>query len=520
MRAMSWTTWLRLAAAGVGVGAAIAFGPALAVADDGSGGGSSDGGTSSSDSASSESAASDSAASDSAASDSRNATSTPSTETETETEAAESTAARVESDLTSRPSAPYVAKRSTASIARVEATQITVSRPQRDESDIAAMTPKVAAAKQAALRSVADDSGSAVTARVASTDETAALTTATIPAQQSASTPVASPPTLPSPINVIGSLIFNAVVAFVRLFDPPPVIPPGSTVTRGTSTVQLPNSAGRSVDADWYFPNQAEEPVGLVYLNHGFFRSNTNMASLAVQLAERTNSIVVAPTISSNPFATDGYTINGEPMQRAVASLFAGDRIELTASASAAAGKAIVLPRQFVLSGHSAGGNLAAAVARYTTDNGAADELRAVVMLDGVDNGGAIAAAAERLDGIPIYQIAAECGSCNAFGSGTNALVAARPDSFVGVLLKGGTHVDAEGASTSFPAALVCGFPIEANVSALQTIAADWITDVFTGSQIGVYGAGGQTVAIGDTTAIILGEATPRMLASVLADAG
>ena len=104
-------------------------------------------------------------------------------------------------------------------------------------------------------------------------------------------------------------------------------------------------------------------------------------------------------------------------------------------------------------------------------------------MLDGVDNGGAIAAAAEQLDGIPIYQIAAECGSCNAFGSGTNALVAARPESFVGVLLKGGTHVDAEGASTSFPAALVCGFPIEANVSALQTIAADWITDVFTGSR-------------------------------------
>jgi hypothetical protein len=142
-----------------------------------------------------------------------------------------------------------------------------------------------------------------------------------------------------------------------------------------------------------------------------------------------------------------------------------------------------------------------------------------VVMLDGVDNGGAIAAAAERLDGIPIYQIAAECGPCNAFGSGTKALVAARPDSFDGVLLKGGTHVDAEGASASFPAALVCGFPIEANVSALQTIAADWITDVFTGSQIGVYGAGGQTVAIGAATAVILGEATPRMLAPVLADA-
>ena len=91
--------------------------------------------------------------------DSRNATSTPPTETETETETETSTAARVESDLTSRPSAPDVAKRSTASIARVEATQITVSRPQRDESDIAAMTPKIAAGEQAAsdpLRTIVD----------------------------------------------------------------------------------------------------------------------------------------------------------------------------------------------------------------------------------------------------------------------------------------------------------------------------------------------------------------------------
>ena len=341
--------------------------------------------------------------------------------------------------------------------------------------------------------------------------ETPALATTSVTRSAAASAPAR--PAL-SPVNVIGTLIFNALSAAARLFDPPPTIPPDSSVTRGTSTLTLPCDCAQTLKTDWYFPNQSTEPVGLIYLQHGFFRSKTNVSALAVALAERTNSVVVAPTVTSNPFAAGGYWINGEPMQHAIASLFTGDRAALAASASAAAGETVTLPTPFVIAGHSAGGNLAAAVAGFTTENGAVADLRAVIMFDGVDSGGAIAAAATKLIGIndrPIYQIAAECALCNAFGSGTTALVGARPDRFVGVKLVGGTHVDAEGASSGLLGWLVCGRPLPRNIAAVQSIAAGWITDAFTGSHTGVYGGPGEQIPVGDATAVVLGHAQAAM---------
>ncbi|MBS1693811.1 MAG: hypothetical protein JST91_16480 [Actinobacteria bacterium] len=310
------------------------------------------------------------------------------------------------------------------------------------------------------------------------------------------------------PLDVAGSVIVNTLAAAVRVFDPPAAIPSTSSVTRGTSTLDVGCGCGQQLDADWYFPNQSEEPVGTIYLQHGFLRSKDNMAGLAVQLAEQTNSIVVVPTVSSNPLAADGCWINGDPMHRAVADLFSGDRTALTDSASAAAGRSVTLPRQFVIAGHSAGGNLAAAAAGYTTTSDAIADLRAVIMFDAVDNGGAIAAASDKLSGAndrPIYQIAGGCSLCNAFGSGTTALVNARPDRFVGVQLMGGTHIDAEGASAGLAAMLVCGIPSPHNVAAVQTIATGWITDVFTGSETGLYGAAGERIGVDGATAVVLG---------------
>ncbi len=313
-----------------------------------------------------------------------------------------------------------------------------------------------------------------------------------------------------NPIDAAGSVLIDAVAAAVRVFDPPPTIPSTSSVTRGMSTLDVGCGCGQQLEADWYFPNQPEEPVGTIYLQHGFLRSKSNMSGLAVQLAEHTNSIVVVPTVSSNPLDPDGCWINGDPMHRAVANLFSGDRTALTDSASAAAGRPVTLPRQYVIAGHSAGGNLAAAAAGYTTTSDAVGDLRAVVMFDGVDNGGAIASAAGRLTGAydrPIYQIAGECSSCNAFGSGTVALTDARPDRFVGVRLEGGTHVDAEGSSAGPLAWLACGYPQPRNVEAVPAIAAGWIVDAFTGSDVGVYGEPGQRIPVGGATAVVLGSA-------------
>jgi hypothetical protein len=204
-------------------------------------------------------------------------------------------------------------------------------------------------------------------------------------------------------------------------------------------------------------------------------------------------------------------------MHRGVAALFDGDRTALTDSATAARGSPVVLPSQFVIAGHSAGGNLAAAAAGYLTTGDAIADLRAVIMFDGVDNGGAIATAADRLTGQydrPIYQIAGECSACNAFGSGTAALVDARPDRFVGVELRGGTHVDAEGPSAGLLAYLACGFPLPRNVDAVPAIAAGWINDVFTGSDSGVYGEAGQRIHVGGATAVALGWAPASVSAA------
>ena len=228
---------------------------------------------------------------------------------------------------------------------------------------------------------------------------------------------------------------------------------------------------------------------------------------MAIYLADTTNSVVVVPTISSNPFAAGGCGIHGAPEQQAVAALFTGDRAALTASAAAAAGRPVALPRPFVLAGHSAGGNLATAVAGYTVDNGAVSDLRAVVLFDAVDSGGQMSTALAKLTGAndrPVYQIASPCSLCNGFGSGTAALHEARPDQFIGVLVKHGTHIDAEGASTSILAELVCSSPRPRNVAAVQTIAEGWIRDAFTGSHTGLYGAPGQLINVDGATVKVL----------------
>lgn len=265
---------------------------------------------------------------------------------------------------------------------------------------------------------------------------------------------------------------------------------------------------GTRLAADWYFP-PTRKAAGLVWVQHGFFRTKRNVATLARYLAEHTGAVVVAPTISSNFLDRQGCWINGEPMQRAVGALFSGPRTALRDSAAAAFGGRVRLPRPLVLSGHSAGGNLATAAAGYTTlDGSAVADLRGVVMYDGVDTAGSMARPLALLTGRhdrPVLQIAAPPSACNAGGAGTRALVAARPGRFVGVLLEGGTHVDAEGPDGDPLAQLVCGRPLAVNVQALRSIAADWVHNLLTGSSDGITGgAPGERIAVDGATAIVL----------------
>jgi YVTN family beta-propeller protein/VCBS repeat-containing protein len=284
--------------------------------------------------------------------------------------------------------------------------------------------------------------------------------------------------------------------------------PDGST-TSGHAPLTIPGTNGYTVDAAWYFPNQSQPPVGVIYLQHGYLRSNSHVSALAQQLADQTNSIVVTPQLSSN--IGDPFNIWDATIERGVTKLFEGNRAELTASASAAAGHPVTLPQQFVLAGHSAGGNLAVAVAGYLADDNAIGNLKAVILFDSVDDGDTVVGMA-KLTGshtVPVMLIAAPPCSCNNFGVNTTTVLNNAPDQFIGVMLDNGGHLDSEGSTTDAIGVQFCGpTPTPANAAAVQTITAAWIDDVFTGSHTGIYGPAGAVIPINGATARVIGVGT------------
>lgn len=328
---------------------------------------------------------------------------------------------------------------------------------------------------------------------------------------------IATPPTASRPapplVNIVGSLVFNVVGAALQVFSGPPVLPPGSNVTVRSSTLDMPGT-NQTVRADWYFPEDPDSATGVIYLQHGFMATGPMYSYTAAYLAEKTNSIVVVPTLSSNLFDPNGEWIGGEPMQQSVADLFADDRPELTASASAAAGHPVTLPSEFVLVGHSLGGMLVTGAAGRMVDNGAVDDLAGVVLLDAVDTHGDMPEALDRLKGAnyrPVLLISSEPYVWNRNGTVGQELQTARPGKFNGVMLVGGRHIDGlQGANPilQFAEYLIAGFSQPQNVDAVKVISAGWINDMYDGTGNGVHGAPQESIEIptpsGTATAVVL----------------
>lgn len=336
--------------------------------------------------------------------------------------------------------------------------------------------------------------------------EFAAVAFASTPTTQV--TAVATPTPLNILLDVIGTVIFGLYGFVIQLFGGPPMLPPGSTVTVSSSRLRLdcgcaPGS-GESVPADWYIPQVAEgedPPERLIYLQHGFLAAAPWYSYIAAALAEQTNSIVVAPSITSNFLKYDQCWLGGAPMHQAMAGLFADDNTALADSA-AAAGYTGPIPDRVVLMGHSAGGAAVSGIAGYMTDNGSADRLAGVVLLDGVGMNGQMANDLKKVDGdIPIYQLAAPKYMWNMFGSGTDALLQARPDAdFYGVTLAGGSHVDTMRGGNwliQFSQQLVAGFSKPQNVAAADILMVGWVNDMFDGNRDeGIYLDSGETRTI------------------------
>ena len=318
-------------------------------------------------------------------------------------------------------------------------------------------------------------------------------------------------------LNVVGSLVLNTLVGLIHLADGPPVLPPNSTVTVRTSSLTLPIGTGRSVQADWYFPEDADASTRLIYFQHGFLASGPIYSYTIARLAERTDSIIVAPSLSSNFFSPSAEWVGGSTVQRAVAELFVGDRAALTQSASLAAGYEVVLPQKFVLVGHSAGGTLVTSVAGFLVDNGAIADLQGVVMLDGVEPAGSpfVNNALSKLRGEnyrPIYLISSDRYFWSRNGDMADKLQLARPDDFNGVNLVKGRHIDymlGGNKIIQFVEYLTAGFSKPQNIAAAEILMAGWVNDLFSGTPSqGIYGSPGQDIPIptpaGTADAVVL----------------
>ncbi|BBX67464.1 alpha/beta hydrolase [Mycolicibacterium psychrotolerans] len=334
---------------------------------------------------------------------------------------------------------------------------------------------------------------------------------------------------------VIQSLVTELIGAAIRFVAGPPVVPPGVNVTVRSSRLEI--TEGRFVRADWYYPEGDELPERFIYLQHGYRGVGPMYSYTASWLAERTNSIVVVPTLSSNPYVRDGFWLGDDQVYRATAALLLGDRDALTASAVAAGfarkyGSDAALPDRFTLVGHSLGAGVVAGTAGYYADaviaGGAVNQLAGVITLDGAPPGSVLADALDKLDGLGAYIPVIELGAPREDGSPRRvdeALNGHRPGHFNGVVLDNGQHLDSmQGGSRAIQliSYLNQGFPTEQNKSAAQTLIAGWINDIFAGridpstgacqgsSCAGIYGEPGEALSVatpvGTATGVVIGS--------------
>ncbi|WP_433655032.1 hypothetical protein ACQPW1_29420 [Nocardia sp. CA-128927] len=253
------------------------------------------------------------------------------------------------------------------------------------------------------------------------------------------------------------------------------------------------------VPVDWQLPTGA--PKGLIWLQHGFARSNINIAGLGTAFAEA-GYLVFTPSLPFIDFAgctLQNLTGNTEFLG-AIATLFAtthdpGNALAQSLSAAAAhAGRPeLRLPEQYTFVGHSAGGEAVEYVAhRLHRDHpGNWTGLRGLVLLDPVKSfvGDNTDRALADLDdtSLPILTVSGPPSLCNAFGSGTGALQSTLHRSYLGIRISTGVHTDAEGTSVDTIGSMLCGTPESVNITTLRTLALGWIGDYFAGSRSADY---------------------------------
>lgn len=244
--------------------------------------------------------------------------------------------------------------------------------------------------------------------------------------------------------------------------------------------------AGKSYSVDWYLPSS--ETVGLMSYQHGYSRGCGNHRNTSINLM-RQGVMVLCVNASMQ---------GGNPA-------LAGQLAELIASRNLLAPGYRPLPAPVVVGGHSAGGHFATELGRRLVEFGY-PYLKGAMLFDPVAQSGftnnlmAISLNGQR----PVLAVTANSNLCNLYNNAYGALkqvrqfsVAAGNSNFMGVqLTSSSTHVDAEGDNSDFAGYAACFSlaPKAANVSALRTLSAAWVNDMFRGGRdITVY-PGGSTL--------------------------
>ncbi len=382
----------------------------------------------------------------------------------------------------------------------------------------------VAARKDVAVLNVSESSTDA-----ASGDGAPAAPTATAPLSAAGAEPAKAATTNMTILDVLLSLFWGMMTSVVQSAAGTPSVPSGSTVSLRSSSLQLTDSL--AVPADWYFPEPTEPgqaPQHVIFLSHGMFTVGAMYSYTAAQLAENTGSIVVVPTMSWNPYAPEGLWIGGPEMQPVIADLFDGDRAALNASALAAGYAKLYgldpalaeLPREFVLSGHSAGAALLLGAITHL-DNDTLDDLTGLLLFDAVTSGSTAADGLARLADyeeatgryIPLQEISAPPNDWNRPSNIHQALAAARPNHFNGVIISGGAHTDSVQSGSPAVQSMISwlvGNISQRAILALQQFADDSVNGWYAGHSDGAYVEDeGSTIVIstpgGPITATVLG---------------
>jgi hypothetical protein len=215
----------------------------------------------------------------------------------------------------------------------------------------------------------------------------------------------------------------------------------------------------------------------------------------AATLAEQTNNIVVAPSLTSKLFRPRRrlarWNADATSRRRSVRGGRVGAHGKRQCGSRIRGDAADAL----VLAGHSLGGSLVMGAAGDMVDNGAIADLAGVLLLDSVDVNNTVPTALQKLTGVnyrPVLDISSERYVWNMYGKVGDELEAARPGQFNGVMLVGGRHIDAlQGGNPliQFSEYLIAGFSQPQNVEPVKTLAVGRVNDMFAGTHDGIYGA-------------------------------